>query len=522
MTYLALARKWRPKQFNEIVGQPHVVKALTHALSQNKVHHAYLFTGTHGIGKTTLARIFAKCLNCETGITATPCEKCAHCQEIDSGRFPDLYEIDAASRTKVEDTRELLDNIPYAPLKGRFKVYLIDEVHMLSGHSFNALLKTLEEPPSHVKFLLATTDPQKLPATVLSRCLQFHLAKMMPEQIETQLAFILESEKIAFEKDALPFISYSANGSMRDALSLLDQCIAYGNGKITASETQKMLGLSDQIEMVALLKAIHANNAEGALTLTKNWAEKGVNFTRCLSELLTQLYQIAVLQSIPQATLQISNPELKNCAREMSREAVQLHYQIALIGQRDLPLAPTAQIGFEMIVLRMMAFIPEKTAEHVSEVSAEAGTRSAHNKPTATPLKTSAPTTPQNSSTDWNTVLQQLKLTGPTLALANHCGMRELTNDALHLTLQPKYSALLNARQQQRIQDAITLHMNRPVKVTISIADNKTETPADLAVRTQEAHKQSAKKAISADQTLQRIVKTFDATVIEDSIEPFN
>ncbi|EKD77990.1 MAG: hypothetical protein ACD_42C00093G0001, partial [uncultured bacterium] len=249
MSYLALARKWRPKRFDQVVGQPHVVQALTHALSHNKVHHAYLFTGTHGIGKTTLARIFAKCLNCETSVTATPCEKCGSCQEIDVGCFPDLFEIDAASRTKVEDTRELLDNIPYAPTAGRFKVYLIDEVHMLSGHSFNALLKTLEEPPAHVKFLLATTDPQKLPATVLSRCLQFHLSKMTVDQIEKQLAFILTSEKIKFESDALRLIAESSNGSMRDSLSLLDQCIAYGNGQIKTAETQTMLGLSNQADI---------------------------------------------------------------------------------------------------------------------------------------------------------------------------------------------------------------------------------------------------------------------------------
>src|SRR3989338_4777239 len=287
MSYLALARKWRPQRLNQMVGQEPIVQTLAHALTQNKIHHAYLFTGTHGVGKTTFARIFAKCLNCETGITATPCEKCTHCLEIDTGRFPDLFEIDAASRTKVEDTRELLDNIPYAPTKGQYKVYLIDEVHMLSGHSFNALLKTLEEPPAHVKFLLATTDPQKLPATVLSRCLQFHLSKMTIDQIEKQLQFILNAEKIKFENDALNLIATSSNGSMRDSLSLLDQCIAYGNGKISTAETRAMLGLSNKAEITALLKAIHARDADAALSLTKSWEKNGVNFARCLSELLT-------------------------------------------------------------------------------------------------------------------------------------------------------------------------------------------------------------------------------------------
>lgn len=494
MTYLALARKWRPKRFSEIVGQPHVVRSLTHALTQNKIHHAYLFTGTHGIGKTTLARIFAKCLNCETGVTATPCERCSNCQEIDSGRFPDLYEIDAASRTKVEDTRELLDNIPYAPTKGKFKVYLIDEVHMLSGHSFNALLKTLEEPPAHVKFLLATTDPQKLPATVLSRCLQFHLSKMTVDQIEKQLAFILESEKINFELDALKLIAESANGSMRDSLSLLDQCIAYGNGQIKTAETRAMLGLSNQADITALLKAIHANDAQTALSLTQSWAKNGVNFTRCLSELLTQLYRISVRQSID-----------KNYVCEFSRENVQLYYQIALIGQRDLPLAPTPQIGFEMCVMRMMAFTPAVETRLI---------------PAEHTVASSNIVAPHNiASQDWNALLQQLKLTGPTLALAQQCSMKTRTNDLLHLTIQPKYAALLNARQQQRIQDAFIQLTGRTAKVTITVEENKTETPADHVARLQDANKQSAKKTISADPTIQRIVKTFDATVVEDSIE---
>src|SRR3989338_4162953 len=283
--YQALARKWRPQRFDQIVGQAHVVQTLTHALTQNKLHHAYLFTGTHGIGKNTLARIFAKCLNCETGITATPCEKCTNCEEINSGRFPDLFEIDAASRTKVEDTRELLNNIPYAPTKGKFKVYLIDEVHMLSGHSFNALLKTLEEPPSHVKFLLATTDPQKLPVTVLSRCLQFHLRPMPLEKIANHLADILHQEGVSFEVDALTFIAESANGSMRDSLSLLDQCVAYGNGQVKKSETQAMLGLSDHADEFELLKSIYKNDAQSALTLTQKWAKNGIHFSRCLSGL---------------------------------------------------------------------------------------------------------------------------------------------------------------------------------------------------------------------------------------------
>jgi len=520
MPYQALARKWRPKRFTEVVGQAHVVTALSHALTNHKLHHAYLFTGTHGTGKTTLARIFAKCLNCETGITATPCEQCSSCQEIDSGRFPDLYEIDAASRTKVEDTRELLDNIPYAPTKGKFKVYLIDEVHMLSTHSFNALLKTLEEPPEHIKFLLATTDPQKLPATVLSRCLQFHLSKMIPLQIEKQLAFILASEKIDFETAALTLISAAANGSMRDSLSLLDQCIAYCNGKITTATTQNLLGMSAQTEIADLLKAIHEKNAQTALSLTKTWAENGVNFSRCLSELLTQLYQVTVLQFAENAVFNAFNLELKNIACLFSRENTQLYYQIALIGQRDLPLAPTAQIGFEMIVMRMMAFTLEAEAYSEPRASSRELVRAAATTRAQTSNTSSTTRSTQN---DWNTLLSELKLTGPTFALAQHCSLKELTETVLHLTIQPKYAALLNVKHPQRIQEAFAEQKGRQVKVSITVEKNKEntlETPADIAERAHDANKQSAKKAISIDPTVQRIVAAFDAKLVEGSVEP--
>lgn len=514
MTYQALARKWRPKRFDEIVGQPHVVKSLSHALTKNTLHHAYLFTGTHGIGKTTLARIFAKCLNCEIGVTDTPCEQCSHCLEINNGRFPDLYEIDAASRTKVEDTRELLDNIPYAPTKGRFKVYLIDEVHMLSGHSFNALLKTLEEPPPHVKFLLATTDPQKLPATVLSRCLQFHLSKMTAEQTDKQLAAILTAEHIPFETDALSLISHAANGSMRDALTLLDQCIAYGNGTIQTNEIRALLGLSAQTEITHLLNAIHTNDANTALALTKQWADNGIHFARCLSDMLTQLYQLSVMQSVEHITFSTAAPELKNYATQFPPENVQLYYQIALIGQRDLPLAPTPQIGFEMVVMRMMTFTPntltpKNTTQKIAPTEKKENKESDEKNNNALANKT-----------DWHLILPELNLSGPTLALAQHCSMQSLTSETLLLYLQPKFGALLTTRLQQRMQDAVMLYFNRPLKLMITIADNQSETPATLAVRAEETRKKTAIQSISEDPSIQRIVKTFDATVIADSIEP--
>src|SRR3989338_1419282 len=327
MSYLALARKWRPQRLNQMVGQEPIVQTLAHALTQNKIHHAYLFTGTHGVGKTTFARIFAKCLNCETGITATPCEKCTHCLEIDTGRFPDLFEIDAASRTKVEDTRELLDNIPYAPTQGRFKVYLIDEVHMLSGHSFNALLKTLEEPPAHVKFLLATTDPQKLPITVLSRCLQFHLKSLSTEQISKHLQHILTAEQISFEEQATLLIAKSAKGSIRDALSLLEQTIAYCQGKVTTQGTGEMLGTLEQDAITPLLNALIAKDGKQLLAEAALLAEKTVDYALALEELTSLLHYIAIAQVVPEAInrYQINADNILKFAAQLSKEDTQLY-----------------------------------------------------------------------------------------------------------------------------------------------------------------------------------------------------
>ncbi len=499
MQYQALARQWRPIRFDQIVGQDHIVKILSNALNHNKLHHAFLFTGTHGVGKTSFARIFAKCLNCETGITATPCEKCSACIEINAGRFPDLYEIDAASRTKVEDTRELLSNIPYSPTQGRFKVYLIDEVHMLSGHSFNALLKTLEEPPEHVKFLLATTDPQKLPATVLSRCLQFHLLKLTVEQIESQLTTILIAEKIKFEQSALILLSIAAEGSMRDALSLLDQCIAYCNSNITEKDTIIMLGLSNKTEMLELLSAIINTNAEAALLIIKNWSKNGVNFVSALLQLITLLHKITVQQFVPSAYI-----EHKNVAEALSQEDVQLYYQIALMGQKDLLLAPTAQMGFEMIVLRMMAFMP-KAPQIVQNPS--------------------APHTFQNPSAsegenNWNTLLHHLSLTGPALSLAQQCSLKSTSENTYELSLHPRYKALLNPTQKQKIEAALNQYLNKAMKLMITIEETSAETPATSAKRLQEAKTASAKMAISTDPSVQTIVKNFDATIVDNSVEP--
>ncbi|WP_428771615.1 DNA polymerase III subunit gamma/tau [Vibrio sp.] len=360
MTYLALARKWRPNKFDQVVGQSHVLTALENALAQNRLHHAYLFSGTRGVGKTTIGRLFAKGLNCETGITATPCGQCSTCQEIDQGRFVDLLEIDAASRTKVEDTRDLLDNVQYKPARGRFKVYLIDEVHMLSRHSFNALLKTLEEPPEYVKFLLATTDPQKLPVTILSRCLQFHLKPITVDAIHQQLDYILQQEQVTSEPRALGMLAHAADGSMRDALSLADQAIALGNGQIETEAVAHMLGTLDTDQAIELLEAISSKQCQRALDAVNQFALNGVDWDGLLQQLASQLHRIALYQALP-STLDKSLPDsekIEQLARVLTPQDVQLTYQIALKSRQDLSLAPNERTGLEMAVLRMMAFRP--------------------------------------------------------------------------------------------------------------------------------------------------------------------
>ncbi|MFH7408573.1 DNA polymerase III subunit gamma/tau [Acinetobacter variabilis] len=359
--YQVLARKYRPRNFNELVGQNHVSRALTSALERGRLHHAYLFTGTRGVGKTTIARILAKCLNCETGITSTPCEVCPTCTAVNEGRFIDLIEIDAASRTKVEDTRELLDNVPYAPTQGRFKVYLIDEVHMLSTHSFNALLKTLEEPPEHVKFLFATTDPQKLPITVISRCLQFTLRPLAVDEITEHLGNILTKESIQADQDAIWQIAESAQGSLRDALSLTDQAIAYGQGAIQHQDVKDMLGLIDRTIIYDLILAIHQNQKARVSELLLQFRQQALDVSLVLDQLISTLHELALLQYLPDLSLKYSaeiNQKIMQLSALISAQALQLYYQIACKGRADLQLAVTQEQGFEMTVLRLLAFRP--------------------------------------------------------------------------------------------------------------------------------------------------------------------
>ena len=392
MSYLALARKWRPTKFNEVVGQSHVLTALENALAQNRLHHAYLFSGTRGVGKTTIGRLFAKGLNCETGITSTPCGVCDTCREIDQGRFVDLLEIDAASRTKVEDTRELLDNVQYKPARGRFKVYLIDEVHMLSRHSFNALLKTLEEPPEYVKFLLATTDPQKLPVTILSRCLQFHLKPIGVDAIQQQLQHILEQESVSADGKALAMLAHAADGSMRDALSLTDQAIALGNGQVVKDTVSHMLGTLDTDQAIYLLEAISTKQPASVIQCIDGLAQNGVEWDGLLEQLAMQLHRIAMCQALP-ATLDKSQPDSERIAllaNAISPQNVQLYYQIALKGREDLPFAPTERVGLEMCLLRMLAFAPVQ-ANVANSISTQASVAPATPQPSSRPQPSAPP-----------------------------------------------------------------------------------------------------------------------------------
>jgi len=371
MSYQALARKWRPRSFDDIVGQQHVVRALSNALDRNQLHHAYLFTGTRGVGKTTLARILSKALNCEQGVGSKPCGLCSACREIDTGRFVDLLEVDAASRTKVEQTRELLENVPYAPVRARFKVYLIDEVHMFSGHSFNALLKTLEEPPPHVKFLLATTDPQKIPVTVLSRCLQLNLRRLLPGEIIDRLRYVLEQEGLEFESTALPLLARAADGSLRDALSLLDQAIAFGGGRVVESETRAMLGTLSGDLALDILDALAEGDGAAVLDAVERVASMTPDFAELLRELIGLLHRLALIQQVPK-TLGEDDPDrsrLLALAERLTPEDVQLFYQVALTGQTDLPLAPDPRSGLEMVLLRALAFRPGDLGARPTEAS---------------------------------------------------------------------------------------------------------------------------------------------------------
>ncbi len=676
MSYQVLARKWRPRSFREMVGQTHVLKALINALDSQRLHHAYLFTGTRGVGKTTIARIIAKCLNCETGITSTPCGTCSVCREIDEGRFVDLIEIDAASRTKVEDTRELLDNVQYAPSRGRFKVYLIDEVHMLSSHSFNALLKTLEEPPPYVKFILATTDPQKLPATILSRCLQFSLKNMTPERVVEHLTHVLGVENVPFEDDALWLLGRAADGSMRDAMSLTDQAIAFGEGKVMAADVRAMLGTLDHGQVFDVLHALIEGDAKALLEAVRHLSEQGPDWNGVLSEILNVLHRVAIAQALPEG---VDNghgdrDRVLALAQALPAEDVQFYYQMGLIGRRDLPLAPDPRGGFEMVLLRMLAFrpadsadaprqplkpvgisqatvdsakpvagaavvapvvaapvpepepvvvapvvapapepvvVPEPEPEPVVDLpwndpveaepevelqpAVEPVLETSGEQPELTPMPAPTPDSVVPAAPEWvsapvpePTVAQveaatpgidlddeppldedyiepdmdsaysylddlasehtaepapepeaepaaapatglalqwlelfpKLPISGMTGSIAANCTLIAVDGDHWLLHLDPAHSALFNATQQRRLNDALNQYHGRTLTIAIELIKPEQETPAQAATRRRINRQREAEDAIHGDPLIQQMMQQFGAVVRHDTIEP--
>ncbi|MDR2508239.1 MAG: DNA polymerase III subunit gamma/tau [Candidatus Accumulibacter sp.] len=557
MSYQVLARKWRPKTFETLVGQEHVVRALAHALNEKHLHHAYLFTGTRGVGKTTLARILAKALNCETGVSASPCGVCAACTEIDSGRFVDLLEVDAATNTRVDEMRQLLENAVYAPTRGRFKVYVIDEVHMLSNSAFNAMLKTLEEPPEHVKFILATTDPQKIPVTVLSRCLQFNLKQMMPTLIAEHLQKILSIEGIDAESGALSLLAHSANGSMRDALSLLDQAIAHGGGRIVETTVREMLGTVDLDYLLTILESLLADDASRLLSIAETMTARSLSFDLALQGLATLFTRIQVAQLAPRA-LDDASPEyarIRDMAARFDPEFVQLAYQIVTHGRKELPLAPDEYAGFVMTLLRLHVFRPAqetddtdvmeksqtgKSKEQASpERHAPAPTKASSLKlPEETspvspiqgaplPKKGSgevsaSPTAAAMSSEPggWQEILDSIELSGMARELARHCDLSRFEGDRVALSLPPAHRHLQIKAAQEKLQQALSSHFGRSLRLSINLEEARGETPADTAQKLQNERQEQAVASIEQNDFVREVIDLFDARLIESSIKP--
>ena len=558
MTYQVLARKWRPQSFADMVGQQHVVRALSNALDRDQLHHAYLFTGTRGVGKTTLARILAKALNCEQGVSSTPCGRCSACREIDAGRFVDLLEVDAASRTKVDQTRELLDNVPYAPACGRYKVYLIDEVHMFSNNSFNALLKTLEEPPPHVKFLLATTDPQKVPVTVLSRCLQLNLRRLLPEEIRERLGFVLETERLAFEPGALALLARAADGSMRDGLSLLDQAIAYGAGRVAEADVRAMLGTVGADLTFDLVEALADTDGARLLAEVERNSAYTPDFGEVLRELIGLLHRLALFQQVPE-TVPADDPERDRIAALAGRIGaadLQLYYQVALTGQADLALAPDPRSGLEMVLLRALAFRPAGDAEAGGRVATGPAIRLGHSQVTpdkmvhqATPsrpdgissrgmvrptevlqrpvetadrLAESSLTTRLTSTADWHQLVDRLGVGGIASQLAHHCGFIELADGRLVLSLDPGAEQLRSPGTEERLRAALEVALGGPLRLEIRIARPQQETPAQRRHREQAARAQAAQETLASDPVSRRLQDQFDGQWVPGSIAPLD
>ena len=563
MSYQVLARKWRPRKFSELVGQEHVVRALTNALDTGRMHHAYLFTGTRGVGKTTIARIFAKSLNCERGQSADPCGECSVCTSVDEGRFVDLLEIDAASNTGVDDVREVIENSQYAPSRGRFKVYLVDEVHMLSRNAFNALLKTLEEPPPHVKFLLATTDPQKLPVTVLSRCLKFNLKRLLPEQISGQMRHILGAENIAYEDSAIGELARAADGSLRDGLSLLDQAIAYGGGSLHADDVRTMLGSVARGQVLGVLDALAAGDGERLLAECTQIASYSPDFGGVLDDLASVLHRLQLIQLIPGYQPEEGSDDdsaLVTLAERMTPEDVQLYYQIATSGRRDLAIAPDARTGFEMAMLRMLAFRPDDGApatraerpaatpspaaapQRNSAPAPSARPASVMHQPAAdvrpaprvepVPAAAVAPVPPavapiaidEQGLPHWESLIERANLRGPFGLLAQNALLRQRDGNTLVLALQPAHMSLAVEPMVSQMEERIGQALGERIRLRfVGIAANATtETPAARAAQARDVAQSAAEESIEGDPLVQSLKREFGARVVPQSVKPLN
>jgi len=545
MSYQVLARKWRPKTFEQLVGQEHVSQALINGLDQDRLHHAFLFTGTRGVGKTTIARILAKCLNCETGVSSKPCGECGSCVDLDEGRFVDMIEIDAASRTGVDDTRELLESVQYTPTRGRFKVYIIDEVHMLSTSSFNALLKTLEEPPPHVKFVLATTNPQKIPVTILSRCLRFNLRRLLPDQISAYLKTLVETEGIETESATLTTLARAADGSMRDGLSLLDQAIAFGGGKLAMSDLEKMLGLVDHEHVITMIRALASEDAKSLLGIVEELVAQSRDLGSVLLNLAEVLHRVTLLQCVPG----YRDPErsdwdaIEELAGQVSAEDAQLFYQIAVKGRNELGLAPDPRTGLEMTLLRMLAFRPASPASgDVSAAPSVPAASSGKQKPAVRSAAPSGPVAaglqPQDrkatapvepvpapptapASSDWVSLLRQLDITGQVRELARNVQLKSRSDDRWEFVIAPALRHLSSKNCIDRLGQAISDQMGHAV--SIRILDEAGAEPVTAAAIEEQKLRQSmseAEKAIEDDPTVKALKEQMGAQIVEDSIQP--
>ncbi|CEK09567.1 DNA polymerase III subunit gamma/tau [Legionella hackeliae] len=568
MSYLALARKWRPRTFSQLVGQEHINKALINSLNQQRLHHAYLFTGTRGVGKTSVARLLAKALNCGQGVSAEPCLQCEACVAIEQGRFLDLIEIDGASRTRVEDTRELLENVQYAPTNGRFKIYLIDEVHMLSQHSFNALLKTLEEPPAHVKFLLATTDPQKLPITVLSRCLQFHLKHLATELISQHLLHILSEEQLNFELDALDILAKAARGSMRDALSLLDQAIASCNGNLIASEVKTILGYTQQDYAIQLVEALASSNPQSILQISRQVAAEGGHFRYVLDEFLHYMHDLTIYQNIGDNPLIEINSHIKKLAAQISAEDIQLFYQIGLKGSEEMYLAPSLAIGFEMTMLRMLTFrpapktMPPTLAFEVPATTIQTTTLVEHSPQQELPrqelpivnseniafeekeeveefpheitddenleVEFSPPSVVENTTIqenvivedNWAQILNRLQLTGLALNAVENAEFVGKNGHEINLRVAKGHQSLFTPTITSRIEQALANYYKETIKIALTCEEVIHSSPAQQRQVVQHQRQQEAALSLEEDVFFQQLKQEFSAELVKNSIEP--